>query len=442
VGVPAAKRDTVHLTKRAVDKLQAASKDYIVWDAGVHGFGVRVYPTGAKVYLGKWGLGKRGKGQRRAIGHHGERWSPDPRTGEQRTLTVDLAREVAIEWRAQARRGLNPAADAIATAAIPTLRDFIDKEYQPFAETKKAAGTMLGYARQLERLKKWRGSSRLDMIEPADVERLHGDMKDTEVEANRTVSLLSTVIEMARAWRRIPRDHENPCAAVETYAEQPVERRLSDDEMGKIGDGIAVAEGEGKKRHLTDGRKEGAPHAGPAQLAAMRTIIFTGARPGEICGLELPELDLQRRLIVKRYWKTRGKTRVVVVRAIPLSDEAIVVLEEQLERRQIRKEWRESKYVFPGRHHGKSVTVSGLDGIWEQIRKTIGLEDVRLSDLGRHNFASEGADLGYSLHTIGRLLGHSQESTTTRYAHLGRGAAASAAQEISTRIAGKLKKKA
>jgi integrase len=36
----------------------------------------------------------------------------------------------------------------------------------------------------------------------------------------------------------------------------------------------------------------------------------------------------------------------------------------------------------------------------------------------RHSFASEAADLGYSDSTIGALMGHKGDTTTSRYIHL------------------------
>ena len=54
---------------------------------------------------------------------------------------------------------------------------------------------------------------------------------------------------------------------------------------------------------------------------------------------------------------------------------------------------------------------------WRRIRARAGLKDVRLHDL-RHSHASCALALGESLTMIGRLLGHSKDGTTTRYAHL------------------------
>ena len=38
-------------TKRAVDALKAGGTDTVYWDRDLTGFGVRVYPTGGKVYI-------------------------------------------------------------------------------------------------------------------------------------------------------------------------------------------------------------------------------------------------------------------------------------------------------------------------------------------------------------------------------------------------------
>ena len=75
--------------------------------------------------------------------------------------------------------------------------------------------------------------------------------------------------------------------------------------------------------------------------------------------------------------------------------------------------------------------------VWAKVRQRAGLQSVRLHDL-RHSFASVAAAGGVSMQVIGGLLGHSDVSTTSRYAHLSatpmRNAAEAIGNELMTRI--------
>ena len=92
-------------------------------------------------------------------------------------------------------------------------------------------------------------------------------------------------------------------------------------------------------------------------------------------------------------------------------------------------------YVLPGSKEGTHFV--GLTKAWHRVRKLAGLDDVRIHDL-RHSFASVGAAGGDSLYMIGKLLGHSQATTTQRYAHLADDPLKAAADRIAGHIAGAL----
>jgi site-specific recombinase XerD len=68
-----------------------------------------------------------------------------------------------------------------------------------------------------------------------------------------------------------------------------------------------------------------------------------------------------------------------------------------------------------------------------------GLEKLRLHDL-RHAFASIAASSGMGLPIIGKILGHSQASTTQRYAHLQADPVKAAAAAVAGKIAGAMKR--
>lgn len=54
---------------------------------------------------------------------------------------------------------------------------------------------------------------------------------------------------------------------------------------------------------------------------------------------------------------------------------------------------------------------------WGSVRAAAGLADVRRHDL-RHTFASVALNAGVSLAHVGAMLGHKNQQTTARYAHI------------------------
>ena len=157
-------------------------------------------------------------------------------------------------------------------------------------------------------------------------------------------------------------------------------------------------------------------------MAALRLLIFTGARVNEILGLRWEHVDLQRGLLRIPDSKTGAK-------AIQLNAPALELLAGRHEERG------GSSWVIPGHVPGEHLV--NLGKIWRRIRERAELEDVRLHDL-RHSFASMGAAAGLSLPLIGALLGHRQPSTTQRYAHLADDPVRSASELVGSRIAAAL----
>lgn len=64
------KRPKQKLTKRAVERLEREEEQFIVWDTEIPGFGVRLRPSGRRVYILKYRT-KTGIQRKPAIGRHG-----------------------------------------------------------------------------------------------------------------------------------------------------------------------------------------------------------------------------------------------------------------------------------------------------------------------------------------------------------------------------------
>jgi integrase len=139
----------------------------------------------------------------------------------------------------------------------------------------------------------------------------------------------------------------------------------------------------------------------PVGLAAVRVLLLTGARVGEILTLEWRMIDWEGGRARLPESKTGAKT-------LYLAPEVLDVLRTLP--RVVGCPW-----CFPSQQAGKHFVA--LPRLWGRIRREAALGDVRLHDL-RHTFAATAAALGMPLLTIGALLGHRSASTTQRYAHL------------------------
>ena len=226
----------------------------------------------------------------------------------------------------------------------------------------------------------------------------------TPYQANRVLAVLSKMFNLAERWGLRP-DGSNPCRHVEKFAERKRERMLSPAELARLGDALAAY--------------DGSPYA----VAAVKLLVFTGARLGEVLGLKWEWIDFERGEARLPDSKTGAKT-------LHLPPPALAVLAElpRLEG---------NPHVIAGGKAGAALV--NLEKPWRAIRKAAGLDDVRLHDL-RHAFASVAASSGMGLPIIGKMLGHTQPATTARYAHLAsdpvKAAAAAVAGKIAAAMAG------
>jgi integrase len=139
---------------------------------------------------------------------------------------------------------------------------------------------------------------------------------------------------------------------------------------------------------------------------ALRLLIHTGMRKGEVLSLDWSHVDLAPH----HPSGARQGSGENVGRDVLLSDAAVDILRflPRLAR---------GGFVFPGgRREGH---LKDLEFFWEQALERAKLRRVRIHDL-RHSYASAAISDGVSLYTVGKLLGHKSSKTTERYAHLSR----------------------
>ena len=100
---------TGKITNRSVASATTGERDSYLWDSDLPGFGLKVTPTGRKVYLVQYRLGgRRGRTRRITVGKHGAPWTPDSaRKAAKRTLGQVAAGEDPAEEKSEARRDLS-----------------------------------------------------------------------------------------------------------------------------------------------------------------------------------------------------------------------------------------------------------------------------------------------------------------------------------------------
>ena len=380
-----AKLEYRSISNRTVEAL-SVEKDTVFWDNGLKGFGVRVYPSGSKVYVVQ-SRGPRGP-KRVTVGRHG-------------VISSDQARRRAASIIARIKAGEEPVPKRLARReAGPTVAELAERYFREHVEVRCKPSTARIHSHMVNKyILPALGKRRISELGREHVSNLHYSLRDKPTAANEAVATLSRMLNRAEAWG-LAAAGSNPCRFVARYKRRKLERFLTEEEFRRLGRVLNEVETEGKVP----------VHA----AAAIRLLMLTGCRSGEIMNLRWEDVHLEVNELRLRDSKTGP-------REVPLSPAAVRVL-AGLPR------VADNPWVIASRRSGRRM--SQITYHWYRVRTRAGLEDVRLHDL-RHSFASRALALGESLTMIGKLLGHSKIQTTARYAHLAR----DSVQESAARVA-------
>ncbi|MDE0032228.1 MAG: tyrosine-type recombinase/integrase [Deltaproteobacteria bacterium] len=361
------------LSKRIIDRLSVDDKDAVFWDRDLPGFGIRVYPSGAKVYVVQTRVF--GRSKRVTVGRHGK-------------LSADQARKEAARIIGRIKGG-EPAPLAEPPAA-PTVVDLAERYQREYVAVRCKPLTVSHYGLMLRKhIVPALGKLLVSEVERKHIMEFQYGLRDMPTVANRAVDILVKMFNLADAWGWRP-SGKNPCRFVRRYkVEKHHERFLTPEELYRLGQALDAAPGE----------RLALAHA----AAAIRLLVLTGCRRNEILGLRWEDLDFEAGEMRLADSKTGA-------RVTPLPPAAARVL-AGLSRAP------GNPWVFPGRKKGDRQ--HNINDSWDRVRKRADLDGVRLHDL-RHSFASRALALGESLSMIGELLGHRKVQTTARYAHLAR----------------------
>jgi integrase len=385
-----------HITKAVVEKAPVpASGASHVRDDEIRGFGFRVIPTGTRTFF----FEARVKGRSRRIN-----------IGRYPGWTVLAARLKAVEIRNAIAHGEDPAAEAQAAKQEMTFgelaAEYMRRHARPHKRSADDDEAMLkGYIPP-----SW-NSRRLSDISSDDVSRLHAQIgarlnpqigQPIHYAANRLLALLQTMFNLAQQWKLFKGD--NPASGIKRFKEYHRERDLNVEELERLNAALLEEPDWRWKVYFP-------------------LCVALGTRRMELLSARWDCIDLQGGTWLIPKTKT-GRSLL-----LPLAPEIVAMLKELPSRG--RSEW-----VFPGK--GSSGHLVEPKKAWARILKRAGVAAARVHDL-RHTAASLLRNKGYDLQIIGRALGHSNLSTTQRYAHLQLSTLRPAMDTLAAQVLGKRK---
>jgi integrase len=361
----------MRLTDRIIAQLPApARSNRVTYDTDVKGFGARVTAAGGRAFILNYRRKADGRERRFTIGSFPD-WS------------TTAARDEAKRLKRSIDGGADPVGDLLRGRAAPTVADLCARflaDYMP----RKRVSTQHSYKQQIGAdIIPALGSRKVAAVSSDDLDALHRKISArAPTHANRTLALLSRLFSLAVRWGMRT---DNPVRGIERNPEHKRHRYLTSAELERL----TVA--------LTKLRDQGAANA-------VRLLLLTGARRGELLAARWADIDL-----IGGVWvKPGATTKQGTLHRVPLSKAASTLLAGM--KQQATTEW-----LFPAPRGGRHRT--DIDDAWEALRLAAAIPDVRTHDL-RHTYASVLASSGLSLPIIGRLLGHTAAQTTLRYSHL------------------------
>lgn len=307
--------------------------------------------------------------------------------GEYPHVSLNEARSKINEWKSLLAREIDPADERNQRRDEPTFSEFAEKFYIPHAQSHKITWQEDVYKIR-GHINRAMGHLRLSSITTRDLTAFQSKLKDlnSATSANAHLRLIQRMLNLAIKWGFLDK---NPAAGLEKFKEPPHrERYLTKDELPRF---LKALE----------------EHSDQLSMAAIKLLLYTGCRKGEILTLQWHQVRLDEgRLFLP-------KTKNGHSRSILLNEKAIEVLVSLGEE----GEHDPQGYLFPSRGGTVKGHLHDLRKPLQKVCEAAGIDGLRVHDL-RHSFATLAVMSGASLYDIQKLLGHSDISMTQRYAHM------------------------
>lgn len=382
------------LTKTVVEAARPERAPYELRDAAIPGFLLKITPTGRKVFMVAY-VANNGQRRKPAIGRFGE-------------ITVEQARAIAQDWLADVRKGEDPSAEKSAARRAPTVKELFDRFITDYSEPRNRPSTVAanrGYGKLY--VAPHLGQIKVSDVTRADISSLMKKMSRVPTSANRVLSVIRKMFNMAEVWGMRP-DGSNPCRHIPKYPERGKTRLITDAELKRL------------YAYLNKAEAEGLEH--PFILLAIRLQFEFAARMSEILKLEWAWVDLGNRRVEWPDSKTGGMSK-------PMGAEAVRLLEAAAR-------FEGSPYVCPSildpnRPMPKHTYYNG----WRRILGRAGLPLMGTHGI-RHRAATDIANSGIPIKVGMALTAHRTVTMFMRYVHTEDDPVRAAADAVASRRQG------
>jgi integrase len=290
---------------------------------------------------------------------------------------------------ADVRKGKDPGAEKSAARRAPTVKELFERFIADYSEPRNKPSTVdanRGYGKLY--IIPHLGQIKVTDVTRADISSLMKKMAKTPTTANRVLSAVRKMFNMAEVWG-MRSDGSNPCRHVPKFPERGKTRLITDAELRRLYAYLSKAEAEGLEH--------------PFILLAVRLQFEFAARMSEILKLEWAWVDLDNRRVEWPDSKTGGMSK-------PMSAEAVRLLEAapRLEK---------SPYVClsifdPNRPMSKHTYYKG----WRRILGRAGLSHIGTHGI-RHRSATDIANSGIPVKVGMALTAHKTVTMFMRYVH-------------------------
>jgi hypothetical protein len=169
------------------------------------------------------------------IGRHGSPWTPEN------------ARREALRLLGLKAAGHDPASERDRQKGAITIAELGNGSCRNMCHSTASQGPPRNISAQIEKyINPIIGRHRIADLTRSDVAQLHHHFRDRPYQANRSLAVLSKMMNLAEAWGLRP-DGSNPVRHVKKYREDKRERYLTKAELQRLGAVLADAKTKAKE---------------------------------------------------------------------------------------------------------------------------------------------------------------------------------------------------